>query len=102
MMEDPMAPVQQLTTRSRAFLLAIAMLAVSDTLLAVPATITSTAALFPVHAFRSFDKRSAPDLPEGLIWDLLQADDGLLWISTLSGLATFDLHHIRAVHDAFA
>jgi signal transduction histidine kinase/ligand-binding sensor domain-containing protein len=53
----------------------------------------------PVRAFRIFDKKSAPELPESIVMDLLQDERGVLWIATIGGLATYDGLALRAVHD---
>ena len=51
----------------------------------------------PVRAFRTFDKRSAPGLPQSTPIALFQEESGLLWIATLDGLATFDGTEIRRI-----
>lgn len=56
-------------------------------------------ALTPVRAFRAFDRSSAPELPESIVVDLLQDADGVLWIATLGGLATYDGAALLAVRD---
>ena len=55
--------------------------------------------LTPVRAFRAFNRAAAPDLPESIVGDLLQDDQRVLWIATLSGLATYDGASLRAVRD---
>lgn len=52
-----------------------------------------------MRAFRVFNRASAPDLPESIVVDLLQDRDGLLWIDSLGGLATYDGSALRAVRD---
>lgn len=55
--------------------------------------------LTPARAFREFNKKNSPELPESIVTDLLQDEDGLLWIATLGGLATYDGSALVAVHD---
>lgn len=55
--------------------------------------------LAPVRAFRVFDRATAPELPESIVVDLLQDRDGVLWVDTLGGLATYDGATLRAVVD---
>lgn len=53
----------------------------------------------PLRAFRAFDKKSAPGLPQSTVLALLQDEHGVLWIATLDGLASFDGTEIRPVDD---
>ncbi len=46
--------------------------------------------LFPVRAFRSFEKGNWPELPQNSITELVQDQRGILWIGTLDGVVTFD------------
>jgi signal transduction histidine kinase/ligand-binding sensor domain-containing protein len=55
--------------------------------------------LTPVRAFRVFDRATAPELPESIVVDLFQDADGLLWIDSFGGLATYDGAALRAVRD---
>ncbi len=58
--------------------------------------------LTPVRAFRVFDRATAPELPESIVVDLMQDRDGVLWIDTLGGLATYDGASLRAIVDPLA
>ncbi|MFN7940338.1 MAG: diguanylate cyclase [Thermoanaerobaculia bacterium] len=53
----------------------------------------------PVHALRSFDRRAGEGLPQSSATALLQDVDGILWIATLDGVATFDGAEMRPVAD---
>lgn len=44
----------------------------------------------PVRAFRDFDHKSQPGLPASSVMDLYQDREGVLWLATLDGLASFD------------
>jgi signal transduction histidine kinase/ligand-binding sensor domain-containing protein len=55
--------------------------------------------LTPVRAFRSF---TSPELPESIVTDLLQDADGVLWIATISGLASYEGTSVRAVKEVDA
>src|SRR5262247_214351 len=46
--------------------------------------------LTPTHAFRSFDRRTSRGLPQSTTMALAQDEQGVLWIATLDGVATFD------------
>lgn len=47
-------------------------------------------ALFPTRAFRSFDRVRSGALPQHSVNSMAQDDEGVLWIATLDGVATFD------------
>jgi signal transduction histidine kinase/ligand-binding sensor domain-containing protein len=66
------------------------------------ACIAAADELTPVRAFRVFDRATAPELPESIVVDLVQDRDGVLWVDTLGGLATYDGTSLRAVSDAQA
>lgn len=63
------------------------------------ASAAGAAELTPVRAFRSFDRATAPELPESIVVDLVQDRDGILWVDTIGGLATYDGAALRAVTD---
>jgi diguanylate cyclase (GGDEF)-like protein len=54
--------------------------------------------LTPVRSFREFTRKTAPELPGSLIVDLQQDDQGVLWIATVDGLATYDGVNVHGIH----
>ncbi|MEM6455099.1 MAG: two-component regulator propeller domain-containing protein [Acidobacteriota bacterium] len=44
----------------------------------------------PMRAFRIFDKRTAPGLPQSTVTAMHQDGSGRLWLATLDGLASYD------------
>lgn len=44
----------------------------------------------PVRAFRDFDHQASRGLPASSVMDLHQDEQGVLWLATLDGLATYD------------
>ena len=53
----------------------------------------------PTRAFRTFSKSSWRGLPQSSVMALAQSSDGVLWIGTLDGAATFDGRDITPVPD---
>ena len=51
----------------------------------------------PTRAFRTFSKSSWRGLPQSSVMALAQSSDGVLWIGTLDGVATFDGKSIEPV-----
>src|SRR5947208_17163784 len=51
----------------------------------------------PTRAFRTFSKSSWRGLPQSSVMALAQSNDGVLWIGTLDGVATFDGKSITPV-----
>src|SRR5262245_24982839 len=50
----------------------------------------------PAREFRSFDRSSSRGLPQSTPMAMAQDEEGVLWIATLDGLATFDGTSIQA------
>lgn len=53
--------------------------------------------LFPRRAFRSFAEVTTHGLPQHSVQALAQDAEGVLWIATFDGVATFDGHALRSV-----
>src|SRR5436190_10162401 len=51
----------------------------------------------PTRSFRTFSKSSWRGLPQSSVVALAQSADGVLWIGTLDGVATFDGKSITPV-----
>ncbi len=68
-------------------------------LLASVTAIEAATEATPVRAFRSFDRRTARRLPQSTVMGLAQDTDGVLWIATLDGVATFDGASLELVPD---
>ncbi len=51
----------------------------------------------PVRSFRTFDRVTAPGLPQSTVACLYQDSKGLLWIGTRDGIAFFDGKEVQAV-----
>src|SRR5262249_55196446 len=51
----------------------------------------------PTRSFRTFSKSSWRGLPQSSVMALAQSNDGLLWIGTLDGVASFDGKSITPV-----
>src|SRR5438045_5751844 len=51
----------------------------------------------PTRAFRTFSKSSWRGLPQSSVMALAQSSDGVLWIGTLDGVASFDGKSITPV-----
>src|SRR5438046_9043206 len=51
----------------------------------------------PTRSFRTFSKSSWRGLPQSSVVALAQSNDGVLWIGTLDGVATFDGKSITPV-----
>lgn len=56
----------------------------------------------PVRAFREFDHGTRRGLPASSVMDLYQDEQGVLWLATLDGLASFDGETLEGVDAADA
>jgi len=65
--------------------------------LALPALFARAAEWTPTRSFRTFSKSSWRGLPQSSVVALAQSTDGVLWIGTLDGVATFDGKSITPV-----
>lgn len=75
------------------------LLASASLLAAAPPVALSapTSEFTPVRSFRSFDRRTAPGLPQSTVYALLQDERGLLWVATLGGLGFFDGRSVQGL-----
>jgi ligand-binding sensor domain-containing protein len=68
-------------------------------LLALAAAFASADEWTPTRSFPTFSKTTHRGLPQSSVVALAQSSDGMLWIGTLDGVASFDGKSIEPMPD---